>query len=126
MNFLSGSVSAVGEAGVTVALDAGGMIDVPCAPAHASPGMAVKLGIRPEHIRLAADAGDVRLAVAITEQLGGESYLHGTLPSAEALSVRLQGQTHVARGEAVGLTLAEPSLRHLFDAGTGIAFAPLS
>ena len=63
--------------------------------------------------------------MALTEQLGGESYLHGALPSGETLSVRLSGQTQVARGDAVGLTLADPALRHLFDAATGKAFAPV-
>ncbi len=44
----------------------------------------------------------------------------------DALSVRLAGQTRVQRGDNVGLALAEPALRHLFDAGSGKAFAPLA
>ncbi len=124
MNFLNGKVAAADAAGVTVALDGGGTVSVPCAAGGAREGAPVKLGVRPEHIGL-AEAGDAKLSVAITEQLGGESYLHGALPSGETLSVRLAGQTKVNRGDSVGLTLAEPSLRHLFDADTGRAFAPL-
>ena len=125
MNFLNGKLAAVAPAGVTVALDGGGQVKAPVDAVGAAVGTAVKLGVRPEHIRL-ADQGDVTLSVAITEQLGGESYLHGALPSGETLSVRLAGQTRVQRGDNVGLALAEPALRHLFDAGTGRAFAPLA
>jgi len=125
MNFLGGKVSGANSGGVAVQLDGGGAIEVPCAADGAREGAPVKLGVRPEHIRL-AEAGDAKLSVALTEQLGGESYLHGALPSGEALSVRLAGQTPVARGDTVGLTLAEPALRHLFDAETGRAFTPLT
>jgi multiple sugar transport system ATP-binding protein len=127
MNFLSGTVTSAGPGGAVVALAGGGDLAIPCAPDAAVPGMAVKVGVRPEHITLVeGEAGDARLAVAMTEQLGGESYLHGTLPSGEALSVRLVGQTRVHRGDAISLKLAEPGLRHVFHAETGQVLPPLS
>ncbi|MGL5113995.1 MAG: ABC transporter ATP-binding protein [Beijerinckiaceae bacterium] len=126
MNFLSGKLEAADAAGAVVALDAGGKVHVPCAAGAASVGAAVKLGVRPEHISPVDGDGDVKLSVSLTEQLGGESYLHGALPSGETLSVRLAGQTRVNRGDAVGLRLAEPALRHLFDLETGKVFAPLA
>jgi multiple sugar transport system ATP-binding protein len=127
MNFLAGRLGAVEAQAATVTLDAGGTVKVPCGAGGAAAGESVKLGVRPEHIRLAeTGAGDVTLAVTLTEQLGGESYLHGTLPSGEALSVRLQGQTGVSRGASVGLKLAEPAQRHLFHAASGIAMPPLT
>jgi multiple sugar transport system ATP-binding protein len=125
MNFLSGKLAAANAAGVTVALHAGGKVTVPCDATGASPGAEVKLGVRPEHITLVDGEGDAKLSVTITEQLGGESYLHGALASSETLSVRLAGQTGVKRGDAVALRLGEPALRHLFDAGTGKVFPPL-
>jgi multiple sugar transport system ATP-binding protein len=126
MNFLDGKVLAVDASGVTVQLAGGGAIAVPCSGEGLGAGSAVKLGVRPEHIALTDGAGDVTLAVTITEQLGGESYLHGTLASGEALSVRLPGQTRVKRGENAGLMLAQPALRHLFNAESGRALPPLS
>jgi multiple sugar transport system ATP-binding protein len=126
MNFVSGKVKSFNKNGVTVALDAGGQVSVPCQPTGANADLPVKLGIRPEHITLSDRKGDAKLSVTITEQLGGESYLHGTLSSGEALSVRLAGQTRVNRGDAVGLSLGEPGLRHLFNADTGLVFPPLS
>jgi multiple sugar transport system ATP-binding protein len=127
MNFLGGKISSVTGAGVNVALDAGGTVTVPCQADGLAAGAPVKLGVRPEHIQLTdGAAADVKLAVTITEQLGGESYLHGTLASGEALSVRLTGQTRVNRGDAAGLTLADPALRHLFNAETGKALPPVA
>lgn len=127
MNFLNGTLAGATSSGVSVTLAAGGTITLPRANGATPAGTAVKLGIRPEHIGIVeAGAGDVTLSVTITEQLGGESYLHGTLASGEALSVRLPGQTRVKRGDAIGLSLGEPALRHLFNAETGKAFAPLS
>jgi multiple sugar transport system ATP-binding protein len=126
MNFLGGTLKSADAGGVTVTLDGGGTIAVPCAAGSLAPGAPVRLGVRPEHIGLTEGDGDVRLSVTITEQLGGESYLHGALPSGEALSVRLPGQTRVNRGDTVGLRLAEPALRHLFDAESGVAMVPLA
>jgi multiple sugar transport system ATP-binding protein len=126
MNFLSGKVKTADPSGVTVALDGGSVVTVPCVSGGLTTGAPVKLGVRPEHIGLSNSAPDATLSVAITEQLGGESYLHGTLPSGESLSVRLSGQTRVNRGDAVPLRLAEPELRHLFDAESGKALAPLA
>jgi multiple sugar transport system ATP-binding protein len=127
MNFLSGKIAKFTAKSVTVALDAGGTIVVPCNTSGAAAGLPVKLGVRPEHINvLEKGKSDAKLAVTITEQLGGESYLHGALPSGENLSVRLTGQTKVSRGDTVGLMLAEPPLRRLFNADTGKAFPALS
>lgn len=130
MNFLSGKIVSgkitdTGPAGVSVALDAGGTITVPCESGET--GTSVKLGVRPEHIGIVENgSGDVALSVVLTEQLGGESYLHGTLSSGETLSVRLLGQTRVMRGDVIGLSLAEPGLRHLFGTETGKAYPPLA
>jgi multiple sugar transport system ATP-binding protein len=126
MNFLGGKIAKFTAKSASVALDAGGTIAVPCNTAGVAEGLPVKLGVRPEHIGvLEKGKSDAKLAVAITEQLGGESYLHGALPSGETLSVRLTGQTRVSRGDTVGLKLAEPELRRLFNAETGKAFPAL-
>jgi multiple sugar transport system ATP-binding protein len=126
MNFLNGKVQGVSAAGVTLQLDGGGSVSVPCEAGGLASGAEVKLGVRPEHIRLDDASGDAKLAVTITEQLGGESYLHGTLSSGETLSVRLAGQTRVNRGDTVSLRLADPAQRHLFDAMSGKVLPPLA
>jgi multiple sugar transport system ATP-binding protein len=119
MNFLDGTF----EDGA-VRLKSGERVAVACHGGKT--GQAVKLGVRPEHISL-SDGGtpDATLSVTLIEQLGGESYLHGTLASGEALSVRLAGQTQVGRGDKVGLALGTPTARHVFDAASGLVLAPL-
>jgi multiple sugar transport system ATP-binding protein len=120
MNFLDGTVADAGQHGVTITLADGGSIAATRALDGLTIGAPVKVGVRPEHIAL-SDAGDVKLAVTIIEQLGGESYLHGKLASGEALSVRLSGQTRVNRGDTVGLRLGDVSQRHVFEAASGRA-----
>ena len=61
-NLLDGEVAESGDAGVTVRLASGGTITVPTANGAGSPGSKVKVGVRPEKIRLesedsAAEAG---------------------------------------------------------------------
>ncbi len=129
MNFLDGTVAEAAAGTVSVALKAGGTVGVDCTPdaGQGDVGAAVKLGIRPEHISVAgASDGDVTMTVSLTEQLGGESYLHGLVPSGEALSVRLAGQTAVARGDVIGLRLGAPDLRHVFDAASGAVYPHLA
>ncbi len=126
MNFLAGTIAGADAGNVEVDLKAGGRIKVPVATAGLVVGAAVEFGVRPEHIHVAeAGAGEVALSVTLAEQLGGESYLHGTLASGEAVTVRLAGQTPVRRGEIVGLTLGAADVRHLFLAETGAALPPL-
>jgi multiple sugar transport system ATP-binding protein len=125
MNVLDGELLEGDGRSARVRLKAGGVVEVPCDAAGLAAGAPLKFGVRPEHVSLAENgAGDVSLSVAVTEQLGGESYLHGALPSGEALSLRIAGQTSVRRGDAVGLTLGEPGLRHVFEAASGASLAP--
>ena len=127
MNFLAGEIAAIDAAGVEVALKAGGRVRVPAAAGGLAVGASVDFGIRPEHIRIAdQEAGEVRLSVTLAEQLGGESYLHGELPSGEPVAVRLHGQTPVRRGDVVGLVLGDAGCRHLFDPTTGAALPPVA
>jgi len=119
MNFLDGTF----EDGA-VRLKSGERVAAACQ--GGKPGQAVKLGVRPEHISLSeSGTPDATLSVSLIEQLGGESYLHGTLASGEELSVRLAGQTQVSRGDKVGLSLGTPATRHVFDATSGLVLAPL-
>jgi ABC-type sugar transport system ATPase subunit len=77
---------------------------------------AVRLGIRPEHVVLAAPgAGDLDARVDLREALGGDSYLYVSLPSGERLVVRAEGDTEIGSGAVVGISF--PAARvHLFAA----------
>lgn len=83
--------------------------------AEAVPG-AVRLGIRPEHIVLAAPgAGDLDAGVTLRETLGGDAYLYVRTGDGQPLVVRAEGDTALNHGDRVGLTFPAPRL-HQFAA----------
>ncbi len=118
MNFLPATAQG-GTNGTTIArLKSGRNVTVGTQGGTIAPGTPLTFGVRPEHIRIVAGGeGDIDLKVELTEQLGGESYVYGVTPHEDRVTVRLPGQTRVARGETVGLALGEPRETHLFDAG---------
>ncbi len=79
-------------------------------------GAATHLGIRPEHIELAAPGGgNVAGRVDLVEYLGADTYLHVDCGEAGTVSVRTDGSVPVGKGETVGLRFA-PDRLHFFDA----------
>ena len=109
MNLLPGKVArpgavALGEAGHEVACQTGTL----------ATGASVTLGIRPEHLSLAAPDGGVPLAIELVERLGGESYLYGASPGLPQVTLRLDGQSEHQRGSGVALAFPQQHL-HLFD-----------
>jgi ABC-type sugar transport system ATPase subunit len=104
MNFLD---VVGGEAGLAY-----GAATLPAPPADATGPL--RLGVRPEHIRLAAPgAGNFDAEVLVKEALGGESYLHIRTGKGDALVVRTDGDDPTRSGDAVGLVLP-PERLHLF------------
>ena len=73
---------------------------------------AVTLGIRPEHIELGA--GGMPVAVNLTEQLGGNTVLYGTLGKGQSLVVQIVGQAKIKRGDTVPVIIP-PECCHVFD-----------
>jgi sn-glycerol 3-phosphate transport system ATP-binding protein len=78
-------------------------------------GGALKLGVRPEHVRLAQRGQPAR--VAATEYLGADTVLTCAVGT-ERLTVRAPGRVPLATGSPVMLAWAAADL-HLFDAATG-------
>jgi ABC-type sugar transport system ATPase subunit len=83
--------------------------------AAAAPG-AVRLGIRPEHVGLAAAGqGDLPATVRLRETLGGDAYLYVRTAAQTELVVRAEGDTTLSAGDRVGLVLP-PARLHQFAA----------
>ena len=80
-------------------------------------GRAVTLGVRPEHLVVAANGGLV-LKVDLVEALGADTLVYGRLPSDISLVARLPGSSAVKIGDTVPLGATANSL-HLFDTETG-------
>ncbi len=80
----------------------------------------VTLGIRPEHLEVAErEAGCIRLAVELVEQLGADTLVHGSMgEGACKLTARLQGARVPLTGGELPLSVSSGHL-HLFDAETG-------
>jgi ABC-type sugar transport system ATPase subunit len=77
---------------------------------------ATRLGIRPEHIGLAAaGAADIDATVSLRETLGGDAYLYVRTSDGQSLVVRAEGDTPLNHGATVGLIFPAPRL-HQFAA----------
>ncbi|MEM9012825.1 MAG: sn-glycerol-3-phosphate ABC transporter ATP-binding protein UgpC [Pseudomonadota bacterium] len=83
------------------------------APAVGAP---IRLGIRPEHLALGtAGEGMLEAEVAVSESLGGETYLHVDASTGDRIVVKTDGETTVKAGDRISLSLP-PQHVHLFDA----------
>ena len=82
-------------------------------------GGAVRVGLRPEHVRPDPE-GPLALRVALAEPLGANTLLHGTLEgTGDAFTAALPGVHRIDRAnETMRLGLPADAL-HLFDAETG-------
>ena len=95
-----------GDGGAVIAGTPGPML----LPPECAGGM---LGVRPEHITLAAEGG-VPAEVGGVEYLGGDSLLTCRV-GGQLLAVRTQGSVGLARGDTTGLTWAGGAM-HFFGA----------
>ncbi len=117
MNLLPVQASAAPGGGSLLALGAGSL-RVP----HAAHG-ALTLGVRPDHIALAAPGSGLRARIELVEHLGDAVIAHASLGAGlPSLTLRLAPeQIRPAAGDAVGL-LIQAERVHLFDAA-GLALA---
>ncbi|MEZ5647378.1 MAG: sn-glycerol-3-phosphate ABC transporter ATP-binding protein UgpC [Alphaproteobacteria bacterium] len=123
MNFIKSRFSKLQPNGITIELAGDAKLNVLIKSNAFVANQPLMFGIRPEHIRLTKPgAGDVDLHVEVSEELGGECYIYGTIPSGERVMVRAPGQAKAKHNERLGLILGDPSVRHLFNAETGDVF----
>jgi multiple sugar transport system ATP-binding protein len=115
MNFLDGKVGAAGDGTTTVTLG-NGPITLPAYDARLAVGDAVKIGVRPEDFML-ADGNSGRVfngRIVLVEPLGGETMAHVALDGSGVVVVKLSGETVVAQGAPIALSV-DPARCHLFD-----------
>jgi multiple sugar transport system ATP-binding protein len=104
MNFLEGTVAAHQADGLDVRLQGGETVHLPVPAPHIAVGAPLCVGIRPEHAEL-AEQGGLPMQVVLTEQLGGNTVLYGTLGAQQSLVVQVVGQSHYKRGDTVAVHL---------------------
>ncbi len=112
MNLLPATVLGVGSEGVTVEFHGGHRMSVPVETATAKVGDKVEVGVRPENLRL---GNGLSMKVRVLEQLGGVAIIYGVLEDGMRFCASLPGDTPVAEGQTIGLTVA-PADAHVFDA----------
>lgn len=78
-----------------------------------SPAGEVKLGLRPEHLML-DEQGPLKGIVSVFEHLGGESFVHMSLPDNQTLVAKLDGERSFSVGETCTLSI-RPEHCHVFD-----------
>jgi multiple sugar transport system ATP-binding protein len=87
-----------------------------------APGDKCSFGIRPEHMDVTSpDKADLIASCALSEQLGGETYLYCEVEGLPQITVHRPGQLSVSEGEAVALSMDRAKL-HIFDRN-GLALA---
>ena len=122
MNLTPAKLKAMGSDGASIVLPGGGEAVIPVEASNAAaPGSTVTLGLRPEHLAIAAD-GPLAGKVAVVEQLGGETLVYVDVGDGILVNVKAPGSTTVHVGETVRLSVTTTEA-NLFDKD-GIALTP--
>jgi multiple sugar transport system ATP-binding protein len=116
MNFLELTVEGRRENGLTCVAERLGKLVLPIQTEAAIEGKKVTLGIRPEHVHLAATESSVRLpaVVNIVENLGSENLLHAEIAENQLLVAKIAGGAAPERNHRLTLFLPAEHL-YLFD-----------
>ena len=117
MNFLAGSIGAIDGHNAQVQLETGGALDFRLR-GGAVAGQKVVVGIRPEHLRLAAEGAGTAMRIELVELLGSDTFIHvhgGPANGATSLlTIRLRGTERLSPGSLVHIDMSTPH-RCLFD-----------
>ncbi len=113
MNFLDARVVGSDAAGVTVELINQDRITVDVAPGQVSPGEQLTLGVRPEHLQVTREGGDVTGEVLVAERLGGDTYLYTQIADGVMLVVQADGENPTRVHDRIGVVI-DGRVCHLF------------
>ena len=129
MNFVSVTVTAVNDSGITVKLPGDASVTIPVKPGKVSVGDRATLGIRPEHLRLDVppeaalaaasskldrNSATVNGEVLVVERLGGQTYLYVKIEGGDTLVVQTDGDNSSQLRDLVPIQISG-DLCHLFD-----------
>lgn len=122
MNFISGTIAARDDRVVTLELAGNHKVSLDAKRFGGAAGDAIEMGVRANHLEIANSEKDADLMVAVetVEQLGGETYLYGTVGGAVNFTVNVQGQSQIKAGDTVPVKL-QPALVHVFSTDTTLS-----
>jgi multiple sugar transport system ATP-binding protein len=113
MNFLEARVVDADASGVTIELRNQDRITVDVAPGQVSQGEPLTLGVRPEHLKVTREGGDVNGEVLVAERLGGETYLYNQISDGSMLVVQADGENPTKVHDRIGVVI-DGRTCHLF------------
>ncbi|MEO1985887.1 MAG: sn-glycerol-3-phosphate ABC transporter ATP-binding protein UgpC [Martelella sp.] len=115
MNFLPASIVDADEDGLKISLLDAETIDLAIAGTRPAAGARVTLGVRPQHIRLAAeDQAGFEIAITLVEALGTETVVYGEAGNGERVMAVLAGQHALKTGTTIRVAFDVADV-HLFD-----------
>ena len=116
MNFISGTIASRTDKTVTLALVGDHRVSLDAKRFGGDVGEEIEMGVRANHLEIAKSDkdADLRVEVNAVEQLGGETYLYGTVGGAVPFTVNVQGQSKIAAGDTVPVKLSA-DLVHVFS-----------
>src|ERR1700720_2231019 len=90
-------------------------------PVEVDPGAELTLGLRPEHIQVCEPgSGASTLLIEVVENLGDLTFLHGTTPAGNRITLNVKGFQNYRHADAVGFRF-DANHAHLFDsAGSAV------
>jgi multiple sugar transport system ATP-binding protein len=113
MNFLDAKAVGADASGVTIELANQDRITVDVAPGQVSQGEPLTLGVRPEHLKVTREGGDVNGEVLVAERLGGETYLYTQISDGSMLVVQADGENPTKVHDRIGVVI-DGRTCHLF------------
>ena len=116
MNFMSGRILDCSDNAVSVVLDGGLGMSVPCRPKNGAwEGAPIQLGVRPEHLNIDGH-GDLQIPgkVFAAERLGGETYVYVITKEGKEITVHAPGDKVVSEGDEIVVGVSAESA-HLFE-----------
>ena len=115
MNLIPATVKQASPQELTAELQGGHIMTMPVDGGSVSVGDSIEVGIRPENVQIADDAG-FEISVRVLERLGGASISHGAIGNSETrFCAALPGDVAIAEGKMTRLTV-NPDDCHAFDA----------
>ncbi len=112
MNFIDAKVTGL-NGGLEVTLEGNVPMVLPVDTTNASVGDSVEVGIRPEHVFYAPEAGVLNIHVDILERLGGVSMTYGGVAGCTKFCAALDGEAPISEGHVVPLGV-NPEDCHVF------------
>ena len=113
MNLIPGVVTAANAGSVSVDMEGGAVMSLPCDGRSVTPGDRVEIGIRPENIAIGQG---LDMEIGVLERLGGATIAYGKVAGTNIkMCASLPGDARVKEGERAALGV-DPKDCHAFDA----------